>query len=111
MNIGYAIKSIRRQLDITQYDLAEKCGISQTSLSQIENCIKRPSNRTIKKICEVLEIPESVIYIIGMQDTDVPSSRKDVYDMIFPSIRNLALQIVSNEHKHFIDHGYPAVAV
>lgn len=110
MNIGYAIKSIRRQLGITQYDLADKCGISQTSLSQIENGIKRPSNRTIKKICQVLDLPESVIYIIGMQDTDVPVSRKDVYDMIFPSIRNLALQIVSNEHKQFIDHNY-SVAV
>ncbi len=110
MNIGYAIKSIRRQLGITQYDLADKCGISQTSLSQIENGIKRPSNRTIKKVCEVLDVPESVIYIIGMQDTDVPVSRKDVYDMIFPSIRNLALQIVSNEHKHFIEREYAVEA-
>lgn len=105
MNIGYAIRSIRRQLAITQHDLAERCNISQTSLSQIENGIKRPSSKTIKKICDVLELPESVIYIIGMQDTDVPTSRKDVYDMIFPSIRNLALQIVSNEHKHLVESG------
>lgn len=107
MNIGYAIKSIRRQLGITQHDLAEKCTISQTSLSQIENGIKKPSTKTIRKICNVLDLPESVIYIIGMQDTDVPVSRKDVYDMIFPSIRNLALQIVSNEHKQLIEHGMP----
>lgn len=107
MNIGYAIKSIRRQLCITQYELAQKCEISQTSLSQIENGVKRPSNKTIKKICQVLELPESVIYIIGMQDTDVPMSRREVYDMIFPSIRNLALQIVSNEHKHLVDPSMP----
>lgn len=108
MNIGTAIRSIRRQLGITQYELADKCAISQTSLSQIENGVKRPSTRTIKKVCEVLEVPESVIYILGMQDTDVPDSRKDIYDLIFPSIKNLALQIVSNEHKHFIeDHHYP----
>jgi len=111
MNIGYAIRSIRRQLGITQYELAEKCIISQTSLSQIENSVKRPSNRTIKKICEVLEIPESVIYILGMQETDVPDSRKDVYELIFPSIRNLALQIVSNEHKHFLTESSLPVAV
>lgn len=104
MNVGYAIKSIRRQLCITQYELAQRCDISQTSLSQIENGVKRPSSKTIRKVCEVLEIPESVIYIIGMQDTDVPASRKEVYDIIFPSIRNLALQIVSNEHKYLIDH-------
>jgi transcriptional regulator with XRE-family HTH domain len=51
MNIGIAIRSIRKQLDITQYELADRCNISQTSLSQIENGVKRPSARTIKKGC------------------------------------------------------------
>ncbi len=108
MNIGLAIRSIRRQLDITQYELADKCNISQTSLSQIENGVKRPSTRTIKKVCEVLDVPESIIYILGMQDTDVPNSRKDVYEMLFPSIKNLALQIVSDEHKHLVEHAETA---
>ncbi len=102
MNIGIAIKSIRRQIGITQHELADRCGISQTSLSQIENCVKRPSHRTIKSICEVLEVPESIVYILGMQDTDVPESRKGVYDMLFPSIKSMALQIVSAEHRQFI---------
>lgn len=103
MNIGFAIRSIRRQLGITQYELANKCTISQTSLSQIENGIKRPSARTIKKVCEALEIPESIIYILGMQDTDVPVNKKNVYDLLFPSIRNLALQIVGSENRQFLD--------
>ena len=87
MNIGIAIKSIRRQVGITQHELADRCGISQTSLSQIENCVKRPSHRTIKSICTVLDVPES---------------RKGVYDMLFPSIRSMALQIVSAEHRQYI---------
>ena len=103
MNIGIAIRSIRRQLGITQYELADRCNISQTSISQIENGIKRPSTRTIKKVCEVLEVPESVIYILGMQETDVPDSRKSVYDMLFPSIRSMALQIVSSEHRQLVE--------
>lgn len=110
MNIGIAIKSIRKQLGITQYELADRCQLSQTSLSQIENGIKRPSQRTIKKLCEVLEVPESVIYILGMQETDVPTSKKNVYDLIFPSIKNLALQIVSNEHMKFLDRPEVRVA-
>ena len=110
MNLGIAVKSVRKQLDITQYELAERCNLSQTSLSQIENGIKRPSPKTIKKICEVLEIPESVIYILGMQETDVPVNKKSVYDLIFPSIKNLALQIVGAENQHFIENT-EAVAV
>jgi transcriptional regulator with XRE-family HTH domain len=108
MNIGFAIRSIRKQLDITQYELADKCSISQTSLSQIENGVKRPSARTIKKVCTVLDLPESIIYILGMQDTDVPDSKKSVYDMLFPSIKNLALQIVGAEHKELVEQAESA---
>jgi transcriptional regulator with XRE-family HTH domain len=98
MNIGLAIKSIRKKLAITQYELAEKCDLSQTSLSQIETGVKRPSQRTIEKVCTVLDIPESIIYIVAMQDTDVPVSKKGVYDLVYPSIKSLALQMVSPEH-------------
>lgn len=110
MNLGVAIKSVRKQLGITQQELAEKSGISQTSLSQIENAVKRPSNKTIQSICGVLEIPEAVVYILAMQDTDVPMNKKNVYDMLFPSIKNLALQIVGNENRQIIEN-CQAVAV
>jgi transcriptional regulator with XRE-family HTH domain len=98
MNIGLAIKSIRKKLAITQYDLAERCELSQTSLSQIETGVKRPSQRTITKVCLVLDIPESIIYIVAMQEADVPPSKKGVYELVYPSIKSLALQMVSSEH-------------
>ncbi len=98
MNIGLAIKAIRKKLSITQYELAEKCDLSQTSLSQIETGIKRPSQRTISKVCNVLDIPESIIYIVAMQEADVPPSKKGVYELVYPSIKSLALQMVSSEH-------------
>jgi transcriptional regulator with XRE-family HTH domain len=102
MNIGSAIKSIRKKLSITQYELAEKCDLSQTSLSQIETGIKRPSQRTISKVCAVLDIPESIIYIVAMQETDVPPSKKGVYELVYPSIKSLALQMVSSEHMDLV---------
>lgn len=98
MNIGSAIKSIRKKMSITQYELAEKCDLSQTSLSQIETGVKRPSQRTISKVCTVLDIPESIIYIVAMQEVDVPPSKKSVYELVYPSIKSLALQMVSSEH-------------
>lgn len=102
MNIGIAIKSIRKKLSITQYELAEKCEISQTSLSQIETGVKRPSQRTISKVCNVLDIPESILYIVAMQDTDVPASKREVYELVYPSIKSLALQIVNTEHMGYV---------
>ena len=95
MNLGKAIMSVRKQLGIKQYELAEMCGISQTSLSQIETGVKRPSPNTLKKICNAFEVPDSVLYILGMQDTDIPESKKEMYSLLFPSIKSLALQMVS----------------
>ena len=103
MNIGIAIKSIRKKLSITQYELAEKCDLSQTSLSQIETGVKRPSQKTITKVCSVLDIPESIIYIVAMQEADVPPSKKGVYELVYPSIKSLALQMVSSEHLALVD--------
>jgi len=102
MNIGSSIKSIRRKLNITQYELAEKCSLSQTSLSQIETGVKRPSQKTITKICTVLDIPESILYIVAMQEADVSPSKKGVYELVYPSIRSLALQMVSSEHMDLV---------
>src|ERR1700744_5184921 len=103
MNIGSAIKSIRKKLDITQYELAEKCALSQTSLSQIETGLKRPSQKTLTKVCTVLDIPESIIYIVAMQEADVPPSKKGVYELVYPSIKSLALQMVSPEHMGLVE--------
>jgi len=103
MKIGSAIKSIRKKIGVPQWELADKCGLSQTSMSQIENNIKRPHSKTIAKICEALEIPESIIYIIAMEDVDVPSNKKNTYNLVYPSIKSLALQLVKKEHMDLVE--------
>ena len=94
MNIGLSIKSIRKKLNKDQTELAKQCGISQTSLSQIETGLKRPSRRTINKLCKALEIPEGVIYIMAMQENDISPAKRHIYQSVFPSLSRLALLIV-----------------
>ncbi len=97
MKIGLAVKSIRNKLGITQSELAEKCNLSQTSLSQIENGLKRPSQGTIDKICKGLDLPESIIYIVALEEDDVPESKKQIYELIYPSMKSLALQLITTD--------------
>lgn len=103
MNIGSAIKSIRCKLGMLQSELAEKCEISQTALSQIETGKKRPNPRTLTKICNALDVPTSIIYIIAMEDIDVPVTKKAAYELVFPSIKALALQMVDSSHRSLIE--------
>ena len=75
MQIGNAIKLTRKQLGITQVELSIKTGISQTSLSKIEGGVN-PSEKNLKKICKELDVPTSVIYMLAMEETDVPLAKK-----------------------------------
>lgn len=98
MNIGSAIKTIRNHFGLSQEELSERTSISQTSISQIENGVKNPSARSIKKICAVLQVPEAVVYIMGVEDSDVPAARKKIFDQLFPEIKDLAIQIIGKKY-------------
>lgn len=97
MNIGSAIKNIRLHFGISQEELSQITGISQTSISQIENGVKNPSKRSIQRICEALEIPEAILYIMGMEESEVPESRKKIFNKLFPDIKDIAIKIIGTK--------------
>lgn len=94
MNIGTAIKRIRKQKGLNQLDLSEKAGITQTALSQIESGKKSPNTRTVEKISEALQIPVSLLYLLAIEDNDVPDSKKDDFQKLFPKLRDFVLDIM-----------------
>ncbi|MES2702550.1 MAG: helix-turn-helix transcriptional regulator [Bacteroidota bacterium] len=94
MNIGLAIRFIRTNLNVSQKELSRACGLAQTSLSQIENNIKKPQGKTIQNICKALDVPESIIYILAMEEKDISQNKRIMYQVVHPSITNLALQMI-----------------
>ena len=93
MDIGSAIKTVRKKRGIQQKDLADICDISQTSISQIENGLKNPSPRNLERLCVALGIPEPMIYIVALQETDIPRSKKEVYKMLHSPMVDLILEL------------------
>ena len=94
MNIGTAIQTVRKSKGISQLELAEKVEISQAALSQIESGAKKPGTKTLDKICVSLDTPKSLLYILSINDDDIPKSRKLIYDKLFPEIKKSILKIV-----------------
>ena len=95
MNIGKAIRDIRKNQGITQDALADTADISRTSLSQIENGA-RPGEDTLKRLCAALNVPESLVYIYSFEKEDVPESKRTLYDQLFPVIKDM-IQRVAGE--------------
>ena len=54
MQIGYKLKNLRRQKNLTQEELAERTDLSKGYISQIESEYASPSMETFLSILEVL---------------------------------------------------------
>lgn len=92
MNLGKAIKDLRKGQGLSQEELAAHAGLTQAALSRIENG-NRPSEETLKKICKALNIPESMVYVAALEKEDVPEDKKFLYDQLFPVIKNMVMQL------------------
>ncbi|WP_172964020.1 helix-turn-helix transcriptional regulator [Paenibacillus sp. Cedars] len=60
--LGNNIARIRKELKMTQQELADLIGIERTSLSQIETGAYNPSADTMKKISDTLARPLGDIF-------------------------------------------------
>jgi transcriptional regulator with XRE-family HTH domain len=92
MDLGKAIKEIRKSKGFSQERLAKAAGVTQAALSQIENG-KRPGSSTLQKISSALEIPESLIYAMGIEKGDVPEKNQLLYDELFPVVESMIKRI------------------
>jgi len=94
MEIGQAIKELRKRNGINQGDFADKIGISQTALSQIESNKKHPSSTTRYKIAKALDIPETIIYLLCIKEEDISDNKKDIYKILYPTIKEMIFRFL-----------------
>jgi len=93
MNIGKAIRELRKEKGLNQTEFAHATGLTQTSLSQIESGAKKPNTGTMKKICDFFGVPEAVIYILATEISDIPQHKQDLYVKMFPNLKLAFLDI------------------
>ncbi len=87
MDIGTAIKKLRKEKGLGQKQLAELCGISVNALSQIEINATFPQKNTINKICDALQIPVSYLLFFSISDEDIPEDKKLVFKSLNSAIK------------------------
>ena len=56
MNLGTQLRKQRKDKKLTLKTVAEKAGISEGFLSQMENNVKAPSLDTLMNVCNALEV-------------------------------------------------------
>jgi transcriptional regulator with XRE-family HTH domain len=92
MDIGKAIKTIRKQKKLSQEQLGEKTGLSGNAISQIEIGATFPQKENIKKICEALDIPVSYLMFFCITDEDLSPESKTVFNLLQQPLRDVLLK-------------------
>jgi transcriptional regulator with XRE-family HTH domain len=92
MNLGSAIKSIRKEKGLSQKELAEKCELSVNAISQIEINAAFPQKGTINRICEVLGLPVSYLLFFSINEEDVPEEKRKTFNALNSAIKELLLE-------------------
>ncbi len=92
MNLGNAIKSLRKEKGIRQNQLADTCSITQSYLSNIEANKKEPTLSVLQQICEGLSVPLPILFFISMDADDVSDDKKQLFNQMAPMIKQTFLK-------------------
>lgn len=89
MRLGTAVKDLRKRAGLRQEDLAERVGVTQSYLSQIENDRKEPNLSTLRRIGQELGVSLPILFFLSMDEEDVHPERKETFDRMFPYLKDL----------------------
>lgn len=64
MDVGKTLKQLRKLHNITTIELSKRCGISQSTISKLENGSRIPDVPTINEICKALNITLSDFFAL-----------------------------------------------
>lgn len=92
MNFGHAIRKIRNEKGTRQNFVAEKAGISNEYLSNIESGAKKPTMKVLEKIAAALGVSAAYLLVSAVEDnidSDVSTEKVDDLKNILNSIKPL----------------------
>ncbi|MBF9255645.1 helix-turn-helix transcriptional regulator [Pontibacter sp. 172403-2] len=92
MNIGSAVKTLRKKKGYSQKEFAERCGLSVNALCQIETNASFPQRATINRICDELSIPDSYLLFFSVDEQDIPEGKRKLFHQLNDTIKLLLLE-------------------
>jgi transcriptional regulator with XRE-family HTH domain len=93
MNIGQAIRTLRKTESMNQEEFASSVGITQSYLSLIETGHKKPSLEVLQQMADIVNTPLPVLFWFGIERDDVDEKKQYAYDTLKPSIDNLINEV------------------
>ncbi len=96
-SIGNILKLIRAHRAISQGQMAERLGVTQNFLSQVEHGKKAVSVTKVDEFARKLGISKEILLIAGC---DVPNEMTDKDKQLFLNMKKSAMQIILLDQNH-----------
>jgi len=93
MDIGNAIKDLRKKKGFNQTDFANRCGLSQSYISAIEKGRKEPTLNILKQIADALSLPMPVLIFFSLNKDDIDNSKLEAFKKLEPSMKTLMSEV------------------
>ena len=74
-SLGRAIRNRRRTLGLSQEELAWRCGLNRSYITDIERGARNPSLKTIARLAEALQMP--LYALLREAEQKLPESNRD----------------------------------
>lgn len=100
MELGKAIKALRKKKDLNQGEFSKRIGITQSYLSGIEKGRKKPSIEVVESIAKAIGVPLAVLFWFTLEEKDVHPDKLEAYNMIKPSVDKLVFSIFGNDKEY-----------
>ena len=102
MDLGRTIALMRKQKNLKQWKLAERCGISPAYLSQIENNRKDPNLSVLKDISREIDVPLPILFFLSLNEDDIPERKREAFALLSPPVKALVREIFSGIPKDLV---------
>jgi len=96
MNLGKAIRSIRKIKRMSQKELAYKSGIIQCTLCNIEKGRTNPTMYTLNRIAESLGVTQAYIMLFCVTEDELPQSRRAEGLIALETLKNIMVEEYKN---------------
>ena len=81
MEFAERLKTLRKQVKLTQAQIAEKLDISQQAYASWERGVKKPTQDNLVKIAQVLNV--SIDYLVSNSDKNLKEEELDNVELLF----------------------------
>ena len=81
MEFAERLKTLRKQVKLTQAQIAEKLNISQQAYASWGRGVKKPTQENLVKIAQVLNV--TVDYLVGNSDEEFTNNKLEDIEFLF----------------------------